>query len=76
MSIGFGTIYIINNAKIYTAGQLQIFKRNGNTNKNLAEANDYCKGIVENIYIEGIYLGVDTLLLTSFTIFNEQAFAI
>lgn len=62
--------------KIYAPGQLQVFKRNENENEAVAEPNDYCKGIVENIYIEGLYNGGDIALLTSFTIFNQQDFNI
>ena len=60
-------------AKIYATGEFQIFKRNGNAAITL-EANDWAKGIVEGVLIEGIYLGGDLTQLTSFDIINQQNF--
>ena len=35
---------------------------------------DYVKGIVENIYIEALYIGGDLTQQTSFNIYNQTEF--
>lgn len=63
----------LNKVKIYAAGELQVFKRSA-TNPTIIDINDFVKGIVENIYIEGVYLGGNELLLTSYNIMNQLEF--
>lgn len=61
-------------AKIYPPNTLQIFKRSGNENVKQLEVNDFVKGIVEGVFIEGIYTGGDSQLLTSYNIINQIEF--
>lgn len=61
-------------AKIYATGQLQIFKRPGNTNNSSLEVNDLVVGIVETAFIKGIYQGGDALLLASYSIIDQLDF--
>ncbi|PWA10984.1 hypothetical protein [Flavobacterium laiguense] len=60
-------------ATIYKPGQLLIFKRLPNENNSILEAGDLGIGIVENVFITGIYLGGDLLLL-NFNIINQIDF--
>lgn len=57
--------------KIYATGELQIFKTQGNIDSLQLEVDDLCIGIVENIFINAIYLGGDRTLLTSFNLINQ-----
>jgi hypothetical protein len=59
------------NSLIIPIGEMLVFKVGSNENNNIQEPGDFCKGIVEGIYIEAIYLGGDTLLLESYNIINQ-----
>lgn len=55
-------------AKIYGAGELQIFKLPTNLNNEALEVGDYCIGFVEGEFINANYLGGNKALLASFDI--------
>lgn len=59
-------------ARIIPEGELLVFKRNGNTRNGDIELGDFVKGIVEGVYIEGLYNGEASL--ESFTIINQIDF--
>lgn len=64
---------------IVPIGKFLIFKRNGNTilsGPNVIEEGDFVKGIVENVYIEGVYrkMGLPKTALSSFDIFERKEF--
>lgn len=61
-------------AKIYPAGTFQVFKRNGNVDNTKLEINDFAIGIVEGIFIRGVYIGGLTTLLVSFNINDKIEF--
>jgi hypothetical protein len=74
----------VKGAKVYQLGEFQVFKRSlpllpkdgslPQYNYEL-ELGDFVKGIVENIYIEALYIGGDFTQLTSFDIYNQIAFS-
>lgn len=53
---------------IIKINELHVFKVVGNTSEDTLEINDYVKGIVDNMYIEGFYLGGDISILASYDI--------
>jgi len=59
-------------AKIYQVGQLQIFKRD-NTALEI-EPGDLVIGIVENTFIQGVYLGGNVTQLVSYNLINQIEF--
>lgn len=59
---------------IYPAGTFLIFKRNGNIDETKLEINDFAIGMVENQFIQGVYLGGLQTLLLSFDINNRIQF--
>ncbi len=58
----------------YVEGELLIFKRNGNQKLLELETNDLVYGVVEGIFIKGIYLGGNIALLSSFDILSRDEF--
>lgn len=60
-------------AKIYQSGQLQIFKTGENTGLEI-EAGDLITGIVENSFIQGVYISGDVTQLTSYNLINQIEF--
>ena len=60
-------------AKIYQSGQLQIFKTGENTGLEI-EAGDFITGIVENSFIQGVYISGDVTQLTSYNLKNQIEF--
>jgi hypothetical protein len=54
--------------------QLLIFKRLPNVNNSILESGDFVMGIVEEMFINAIYLGGDTTLLENFDIINQTEF--
>ena len=59
---------------IYPSETLLIFKRNGNIDETKLEINDFAIGIVEDRFIQGLYLGGLQTLLLSFDINNRIQF--
>lgn len=53
-------------------GVLVVHKKNGNVGTSM-EVGDLAKGIIEDTYIEGWYLGGDITLIASFNTFVEQS---
>ncbi len=60
-------------AKIYQSGQLQIFKTGENTGLEI-EAGDLITGIVQNSFIQGVYISGDVTQLTSYNLINQIEF--
>lgn len=60
-------------AKIYKVGQLQIFKTGENTGLEI-EAGDLITGIVQNSFIQGVYISGDVTQLTSYNLINQIEF--
>ena len=60
-------------AKIYQVGQLQVFKREENTALEI-EPGDFIIGIVENTFIQALYLGGDVTKLVSYKLMNQIEF--
>ena len=60
-------------AKIYKVGQLQVFKREENTALEI-EPGDFITGIVENTFIQALYLGGDVTKLVSYKLMNQLEF--
>lgn len=60
--------------KIIRFGKFVIFKRSFNQNNAIPESGDFVMGIIEEKFINAIYLGGDINLLQNFDVINQTEF--
>ncbi|MEN2400571.1 hypothetical protein GKZ90_0012340 [Flavobacterium sp. MC2016-06] len=61
--------------KIVAPQQFIVFKQCFNKNNSIVESGDFVIGIVEDMFINAIYLGGDTTLLKNFDVITQTASA-